>query len=49
MTDPYDHEAERAILGALLAQPSLLASMPLDLEHFHPRHQPSHPSTASVP
>lgn len=40
MTDPYDHEAERAILGALLAQPSLLASMPLDLEHFHPRHQP---------
>jgi hypothetical protein len=38
--DPYNLEAERAIVGALLETPSLLPTMPLDTEHFHPQHQP---------
>jgi hypothetical protein len=38
--DPHDIDSERAVLGALLSTPSLLSRMPLDVQHFHPRHQP---------
>lgn len=38
--DPHDVEAERAVVGALLHDPSLLSTMPLDADHFHPRHVP---------
>lgn len=38
--DPYDVTAEQAVIGALLSDPSLLSTMPLDTDHFHPRHVP---------
>jgi replicative DNA helicase len=40
MIETYDRRAEQAVLGALLNNPRLLATMPLDTEHFHPQHQP---------
>jgi replicative DNA helicase len=40
MSDDYDLDAERSVLGALLTTPSLVSRLPLDTHHFHPRHQP---------